>query len=284
MMRHKRWLGDVLLFSLILILVGQGTANAQSSPNYKIFSDVFSQAGEASASQNYRLRDCLGQPSATGESNNGLWLLDAGYLGLRMPTAAMALSLPAGWSWISFNVKPNDLAMEQVFAGMQHLKIAVNGAGRFYIPGVINSIGNLDVRQGYKVYFDAPEQLQFTGAAVPFYTPIDLSAGWNFISYLAAADLDAPVALQSILSDLSIVKDDAGNFFIPGTINSLENEVKKRLQSLQEASRDPDLSAHCRGAKQHTKPCAGCKPCKVHNPKPSRLQKTGRYTTKGLQN
>jgi len=167
------------------------------------------------------LRDCLGQASAVGESNSGAVLLDAGFLGWRAPLARLAFNFTPGWSWISFNVKPDTLDMEQVFAGMKHLVIAVNGAGQFYVPGVINSIGNLDVRQGYKVNFNAPEQQSLTGSWVPFNTPIDLSAGWNFISYLAAADLDAPIALQSILQDLSIIKDDVGNFFVPGVINTL---------------------------------------------------------------
>jgi len=221
MMQHKKCMGSVVLFSLVLSFGATGTAYAQTSPNYQMASHVFSQAGQPSTSQNYQLRDCLGQPSATGESNDGVWMLDAGFLGLRLPAAVMALNLTAGWSWISFDVKPNDLALEQVFAGMQHLVIAVNGAGQFYIPNVLNSIGNLDVRRGYKVYFDAPEQLSLTGSWVSIVTPIELSAGWNFISYLAAGDLDAADALQSILSDLTIAKDAAGHFFIPGVINTL---------------------------------------------------------------
>ncbi|MFQ5638288.1 MAG: hypothetical protein ACE5IR_09890 [bacterium] len=221
MTKYIEWIRAVLLFPIIMIFMDAVAANAQSSPNFTMVFDVFSQAGKPSTSQNYQLRDCLGQPSAIGESNNGLVLLDPGFMGWRPPTARLAFNFTPGWSWISLYVKPDDLALEQVFAGMQHLVIAVNGAGQFYIPNVVNSIGNLDVLQGYKVYFDGAEQLEFTGSWVPSFTPIDLSAGWNFISYLAASDLDAETALQTILPDLNIVKDDAGHFFIPGVINTL---------------------------------------------------------------
>ncbi len=257
----------IVLLMLVLLTVSSIEATAQSSPNYKMAFDVFSQAGKPSASQNYRLRDCLGQPSATGESNNGLWQLDAGFMGMQLQVAAMALNFTAGWSWISFYVQPENPALEQVFAGMQHLKIAVNGAGRFYIPNVINSIGNLDVRQGYKVYFDAPEQLAYTGTWVQaFDTPIQLSAGWNFISYLAAADLDAPVALQSILPALSIVKDDAGNFFIPGIINSLGKMKLKKGYKVYMKNSATLVYPLIPGGQNSTQNLA-----KVHNPKPSRF-------------
>ncbi|RMD64089.1 T9SS C-terminal target domain-containing protein, partial [Candidatus Parcubacteria bacterium] len=132
-----------------------------------------------------------------------------------------SLALQQGWSWISFNVAPSDLAVDHVLAGVSHLVIVVSGDGKFYIPNVINSIGQLDVLQGYKIYLSAPEQVSVSGTPVAATTPIALQAGWNFVSYLPTAAMSAETALASILSSLTIVKNDEGKFFIPGVINSL---------------------------------------------------------------
>ena len=101
--------------------------------------------------------------------------------------------------------------------------IVVNGAGQFYIPNVINSIGQINVLDGYKVYVNAPAQFSVTGKPVEATTPIALKAGWNFVSYLPSAALPVETALASVLSQLAIAKNDDGKFFIPNVINSLGN-------------------------------------------------------------
>ena len=132
-----------------------------------------------------------------------------------------ALSLASGWSWISFNVLPSDLAVETVMGGLSQLAILVNNSGQFYIPGVVNGVGQLDILQGYKVYMNAAGQLSVQGQAVSRTTPINLGQGWNFISYLPQTSLPAETALASVVSQLAIAKNDAGGFYIPNVVNSL---------------------------------------------------------------
>jgi len=131
------------------------------------------------------------------------------------------VALRQGWSWISFNVEPSDLLMENVMSSVSNLAIVVNGAGQFYIPSVINSIGQLSILEGYKVYLNAVDQISLTGKPVPSTTPIPLKSGWNFISYLPCAPIAVETALSPILSELVIVKNDDGEFYIPNVINSL---------------------------------------------------------------
>lgn len=196
--------------------------SAQSSANFALTNAVFTQAGGNSQSQSFHLRSGLGQSSPIGNSNVSSFRLSGGFYGWRLPIAQLAFQFVSGWSWISFNLTPPDLALEQIFGDLKHLKIMVNGSGQFYIPRTINSIGNLSVEQGYKVYFDAAEPLALTGKWVAVTTPISLAAGWNFISYLATGEMDTEIAFAVIVADLVIAKDDAGHFYVPETVNAME--------------------------------------------------------------
>ncbi len=138
-------------------------------------------------------------------------------------SVTQALSLSQGWSWISFNVAPQDLTIDKVLAGMNNLEIVVNGAGDFYVPNLINKIGQLNMVEGYKIYLKAPDQVSVTGVPVEATTPIIMKAGWNFISYLPTVTIPVETALASILSNLDIIKNDKGDFFIPNLLNNLGN-------------------------------------------------------------
>jgi hypothetical protein len=131
--------------------------------------------------------------------------------------------LNQGWSWISFNVEATDLNVETIFGSIPQLKILINGAGLFYIPGVINGIGDWNVLEGYKIYVNANDAVTVTGQKVPYNTPIPLNSGWNFVAYLPEVPIPAETALNSIVSKLEIAKQDNGKFFIPNTINTIGN-------------------------------------------------------------
>ncbi len=134
---------------------------------------------------------------------------------------ARRLSLNRGWSWISFNVMPDQLDVAQLMDSVANLAIMVNGDGGFFIPGQINGIGALDVRQGYKVYLTAPDSVKFTGEEVLPNTPMPLRQGWNFVSFLPMAPIAAEAALAGISQQLALAKNDAGGFYIPNLINTL---------------------------------------------------------------
>ena len=91
------------------------------------------------------------------------------------------------------------------------------------MPGVINNIGQLKLVDGYKVYVSLPETLIVNGQAVSLSTTIDLQKGWNFISYLPNSEGKVEAIFNSILSELALVKNAEGRFFIPGVINTLVN-------------------------------------------------------------
>jgi len=128
-----------------------------------------------------------------------------------------------GWNWISFYVEPSDLNVETIFSQTTHLEILVNRAGKFYIPGVINGIGDLNILEGYKLFVSEDDTVTVTGQRVPFETPIPLSLGWNFIAYLPQVPIPIEIALGSIVSKLEIVKQDDGKFYVPNVINSIRD-------------------------------------------------------------
>lgn len=131
------------------------------------------------------------------------------------------LALTQGWSWISLQITPPDLSASAVFGSVTSLAIVVTNAGQFYIPNVIDNIGQLNLLEGYKVYLNLAESFSATGQPIKPETPIPLTLGWNFVSYLPTAPMPTEQALGSIISSLAIVKTDDGTFFIPGVISNL---------------------------------------------------------------
>ncbi|MEJ2627074.1 MAG: hypothetical protein P8078_00740 [bacterium] len=138
-------------------------------------------------------------------------------------TDTQKISLIQGWSWISFNVEPDNLSIENVMQNVSNLVIVVNGDGKFYIPGSVNTIGLIDILEGYKVYVSAEDNLSVPGEQVQMTTPLILKTGWNLVSYLPQQEGNVSGVLNSILPNLVIIKNDEGEFYIPNSVNTLGN-------------------------------------------------------------
>jgi subtilisin family serine protease len=135
---------------------------------------------------------------------------------------AQTVSLRQGWNWFSVHVGPTKPHMDSVFAKVAGLEIVQNCAGKFYIPGVINQLGNFNALESYIAYLSRASSVTVRGQQLPSNTPIVLPAGWSCIPYLPQNPLPPQTALQSILATLNIVKDDSGHFFIPGLVDNIK--------------------------------------------------------------
>lgn len=132
--------------------------------------------------------------------------------------ASLQINLNTGWNTISSNVVPESPEMPEVFSGISSNTILVkNGLGEIYSPVFgINNIGNWDISDGYLVYMNSSTSLNIFGTnVIPENTPINLVSGWNLVSYLRAAPMDAALAFSNILPYLVLAKNNNGYIFSP---------------------------------------------------------------------
>lgn len=71
--------------------------------------------------------------------------------------------------------------------------IVKNSTGEIYISSLgINTIGNWEIQQGYKVKVSNSANLTIGCDQIdPITTPILLNTGWNLIAYLRSSAMDA---------------------------------------------------------------------------------------------
>ena len=138
-----------------------------------------------------------------------------GYTGV--PDTATFLPLHYGWQWVSTNFDPAPANMESIFVNCwDDLNIVKACDGKFCIPGVGCWIPGWSVCEMYKVNMAAACTIQIRGTKVPTNKPCPLPAGWSCIAYFPDCPLEPETALVSIWSNLDIVKNDQGQFCIPG--------------------------------------------------------------------
>ena len=136
----------------------------------------------------------------------------------------ITLNINKGWNIFSINVNPSEPNIATVMSPIvDKLVIVKNGAGNTYIPQYsINTIGNINFKEGYHGYLEEVTSLEITGHPVDPSTPIELKAGWSMISYLPDLPMNAAIAFASISSQLVIAKDGAGQAYIPAySINQI---------------------------------------------------------------
>ncbi len=106
---------------------------------------------------------------------------------------------PAGWNGISSNVNPvAKISMEELFAPILDDMIILLGKNGLFWPGQnINTIGNWDTYQGYKVKFSAGVDFQFEGTPLENRT-VALSAGTSLLPVLS----EEPASLEDVILPL----------------------------------------------------------------------------------
>lgn len=133
-------------------------------------------------------------------------------------TAPYKISLNAGWNVISSYVIPNSSNLDIMFSSiMDDLVVIRNTSGFAYYPQYnVNTIGNWNYKQGYRVYLRNPVELTIVGAdAKPEASQINLNAGWNLVAYLRKSPMPLEEALSSIYENIRAVKNPAGQITFP---------------------------------------------------------------------
>lgn len=139
-----------------------------------------------------------------------------------------ALSLPQGWSYVSTPVAPAVAALDSALHPIRSdLTLWKSDDGGVYWPQYdIDQLGDWDIREGYLVNMNAPDQLLVKGNRIqPEHTPISLEPGWHLIPYLRTTAQPTGIALAS-LNELYLVKSLDGRIWWPdygiATLDSLQ--------------------------------------------------------------
>jgi hypothetical protein len=152
--------------------------------------------------------------------------VDAGNYTLTQPSGLKAsilvigqtITLSKGWNILSFNVLPISTDLKAIFQPLitsgELIKV-MNESGSTIenIGSWVNEIGNSISTEGYKVKVTQNTTLEVDGSSLTLPLSINLSTGWNIISYPAQNAQNAKDAIQSLINDGKLIKvmDEAGN-------------------------------------------------------------------------
>jgi cytochrome c553 len=125
------------------------------------------------------------------------------------------VNLEDGWNVISSDVAPDTAALETVFSDVNVALVKDEDEAVFDPSADRNEIGDWDSNEAYKVYTESSQVLTINGTAVDATTAISLEQGWNLVPYLPDDAQSISSALQSISDELVMVKDEAGNSYVP---------------------------------------------------------------------
>jgi len=137
-------------------------------------------------------------------------LIDADFV----TAITQSYNLTYGYQFISTRTIPETPDMEDIFADvLENLNFVRNTAGymlRKIGPMWVNGIGDWVTEEGYLVRMNAADYMEIVGVEIDPQTPIDLSYGYQFISYFPDSPIDAEIAFADILDNLDFVRNTAG--------------------------------------------------------------------------
>ncbi|WP_181149245.1 hypothetical protein [Salinibacter sp. 10B] len=131
-------------------------------------------------------------------------------------TTSQNITLTSGWNLISSRLTPSDGSMDVLFSDVEtDLAIVQNQQGDAYDPtSSSNSLETWDDSQGYRVYMTTDRTMTIDGTALES-PSLTLNEGWNIVPYYPSSKMPVDDAFASIIDKVDIVKDQAGNSYIP---------------------------------------------------------------------
>jgi len=127
------------------------------------------------------------------------------------------IGLQAGWQGLSSFIDMNDQGFDAVMAPIADKVIVVQNGLKVYWPEYgINTIGNFNNLDGYKLKLAAPTTLPLTGLVFNQKT-VNLPAGWSILPVLSGCPVDYSEIISQLGSNLIIVTEIGGTGVIwPG--------------------------------------------------------------------
>jgi len=135
-------------------------------------------------------------------------------------TGSQTIDLQPGWNLISSRFAPDETAIDQLMSDVSgNVQIVEDEVEDDYVykpEEGVNTLGHWNPLEGFMVYSDTEQQLTINGQVLrPAWTPLALESGWNLVPYLPSTTLPLAEAFQSISEELVLVKDAAGNAYVP---------------------------------------------------------------------
>jgi len=124
--------------------------------------------------------------------------------------------LDYGYQFVSTRIIPENPDMLIVLENIlnDNLDFVRNSNGQTLLKigtNWVNNIGDWITTQGYLFKMNDTDEFSITGEVINPQTPIDLSTGYQFVSYLPAFSEDALIAFESILNDnLHYIRNSEG--------------------------------------------------------------------------
>ncbi|MBC8214638.1 MAG: carboxypeptidase regulatory-like domain-containing protein [Candidatus Marinimicrobia bacterium] len=139
----------------------------------------------------------------------------SGYIKEEIDLDQVAIQLPfhAGWNWFSINVENDEMSLNSVLESIGDIGILIknqSGFASYYEGFGWYGMDEFDVKSMYMLNISADVEFNYTGLPVEFWTTtIDLSEGWNWISYLPQSGETLNNALIGIEPNASFIKNQS---------------------------------------------------------------------------
>jgi len=144
--------------------------------------------------------------------------------------AQQFITCEESWSIVSSYINPFEANVERIFAAANArnlLLLCKEANGDFYVPRFNhNGIGNWDVSQAYWVDMETDFNIEMLGAPVSPDQEIRLQAGWNGAAYYPRVEIDAEIAFEHIIDQMTMAKDHNGDFYLPHFGNNGFNNMQ----------------------------------------------------------
>jgi len=147
---------------------------------------------------------------ATGLSKGGIFAVGDvdSPLAYTIQLINQQIIITEGWSGISSYIDPANANVDAVFQAIIDELIILQSETSMYWPGEnLNTIGNWDAMDGYKIKVTNQVELTISGAMIEN-ANVELTAGWNLIPVLSTSAVDVAALFNGL--DVTMVKDVAG--------------------------------------------------------------------------
>ncbi|MBU0980466.1 MAG: right-handed parallel beta-helix repeat-containing protein [Nanoarchaeota archaeon] len=135
-------------------------------------------------------------------------LMNQDNFALETPITYQVLFFNEGWNTFSFNIIPEESDITTLFQPLVdsgELEILKNSKGGVYIPGTVNSLGEVNINDVYSVHVTQDTKLLVKGGLLDPHQPLILNQGWNPLPYYPRYGMMASEAFSEILDKVGVV-------------------------------------------------------------------------------